>query len=259
MEELLNNTQHPKSHLDTELKELKGTMISMWQTVIDQFEKSEEAIKNFDKETAKMINASEKRVDAFELKLSMDCENILALFNPVAIDLRFIMAVMKITYNLERIGDYAKSIGSLTEEIYGQFDKKLLRESKTFDMFKIASSMLNDALYAFENEEANIVHSIFRRDEELDKINRQADKIIGEWIVKNPKGVQDGLNLLAIIHKLERVGDQVKNISLEIIFHLEAKILRHTKKSKLLQAFEEEEKIRKQQFEQNSGGGDKTS
>jgi phosphate transport system protein len=251
MEDLQNKSQTPKSHLDTELKELKGTLISMWQMVIDQFEKSEEAIKNFDREIAKMINAGEKRVDAFELKLSMDCENILALFNPVAIDLRFIMAVMKITYNLERIGDYSKSIGNLTQEIQGQFNKKLLKESKVFDMFKIASSMVNDALYAFENEEANIVHSIFKRDEELDKINRQADKVIGEWIVKNPKDVQDGLNLITIIHKLERVGDQAKNISLEIIFHLEAKVLRHTKKSKLLQTFEEEEKARKQQIEQN--------
>jgi phosphate transport system protein len=257
MDEILNKPQPPKSHLDTELKELKGTLITMWQIAINQLDKSEVAIKNYNKELGKMINATEKRLDALELKLSIDCENILALFNPVAIDLRFIMAVMKITYNLERIGDYAKSFGNLTDQIKGQFDGKLLKESKVFDMFKIASSMLNDALYAFENEDASVVHSIFKRDEELDIINQNADKVIGDWIINNPKDVLNGLNLLTIIHKLERVGDQVKNISLEIIFHLEAKILRHTKKSKLLQAFEEEEKIRKEQIEQASGGGEK--
>jgi phosphate transport system protein len=229
------------THLDTELKSLRSSLTSMWLLVNSQLEKAEEALIGCNQELANMINANEKRIDAFELKLNMDCENILALFNPVAIDLRFVMAVMKINYNLERIGDYARSIGSLTDA-NAHFNKKLLEESCVFEMFRLAGSMMNDTLYAFENEDVYVVHTIFQRDEELDKINKKADKVIGEWIIKNPNHYQEGLNLLTIIRKLERVGDQSKNIALEIIFHLEAKVLRHTKKSKLMEELEKKEK-----------------
>ena len=96
------------THLDTELKELKASLIDMWQLVLNQLAHSREAMEKLDKELANQVLANEKRVDAFELKINMDCENILALFNPVANDLRFVLAALRINSDLERIGDYAK-------------------------------------------------------------------------------------------------------------------------------------------------------
>jgi phosphate transport system protein len=98
------------THLETELKQLKSDILDMWTLVINQLSKSREVLNNFDKELACEVMAGEKQVDAFELKINMDCENILALFNPLASDLRFVLAVMRMNYDLERAGDYARSI-----------------------------------------------------------------------------------------------------------------------------------------------------
>ncbi|MBL8103852.1 MAG: phosphate transport system regulatory protein PhoU, partial [Anaerolineales bacterium] len=95
------------THLDTELKALKEDMHEMFRLVLSQLEKSKTALISLDKDLAREVIVNEKRVNSFELKLDRDCENIIALFNPVAVDLRFVLASLKINSNLERIGDIA--------------------------------------------------------------------------------------------------------------------------------------------------------
>src|SRR6187549_3428629 len=95
------------THLDIEIKRLKGEVIEMCELINSQMTKSREAFMKMDREISREVNFNEKRVNALELKIDKDCENIFALFNPVAIDLRFVLAVLKINYNLERIGDIA--------------------------------------------------------------------------------------------------------------------------------------------------------
>jgi phosphate transport system protein len=228
------------THLDTELKTLKASVVSMWLLVISQLEKSEKAFTKIDKDLAHEIKINEKRVDAFELKLNMDCENILALFNPVAVDLRFVVAVLKINYNLERIGDYAKSIADYTDEMSKHFDKKFFKSVGVPDMFAISFTMLNDALMAFENEDVQLLRSIFQLDKDLDQCAEEAVDKICDWIQVNSQDAHDALNLHSIVRKLERVGDQAKNIATEIIFHTEAKMLLHTKKKKILKELDED-------------------
>jgi phosphate transport system protein len=230
------------THLDTEIKTLKSSVLSMWLLVISQLEKAEKAIFTMDKDLAKEVKINEKRVDAYELKLDMDCENILALFNPVAVDLRFVLAVLKVNYNLERVGDYAHSIAGCTDDFSKNFDKKLLKEAKISEMFAISFTMLNDALQAFENEDPKLVRSVFQLDDELDKLTTNAEDTICEWIKKNNDQVRDSLYVVSIIRKLERVGDQAKNIATEIIFHTEAKMLRHTKKKHILKELDQDSK-----------------
>jgi phosphate transport system protein len=229
------------THLDTEIKILKSSVMSMWLMVVDQLEKAEKAITKKDKDLAKEIKSKEKRVDAYELKINMDCENILALFSPVAVDLRFVLAAMKINYNLERIGDYAKSISDYTEEMSKHFDKKLYHAIGIPQMFALSFTMLNDALRAFENDDPQLLRSIYQLDDDLDKLNDEADDIICEWIQVNPKDAKDALYLHSIVKKLERVGDQAKNIATEIIFHTEAKMLHHKKKKKILKELDHDQ------------------
>src|SRR3954467_3542520 len=95
------------THLDLEIKRLKSEVIEMAQLIHSQMRKSHEAFSKMDREIAREVNFNEKRVNALELKIDKDCENIFALFNPVAVDLRFVLASLKINYNLERIGDIA--------------------------------------------------------------------------------------------------------------------------------------------------------
>ena len=96
-------------------------------------------------------------------------------------------------------------------------------------MFETAVNMLTEALEAFEKEDVKAARDIFKRDIKLDKVNKNANAIIAGLISKKPASVINYLNLLSIIHKLERVGDQTKNISEEIIFYIEAQVLKHRK------------------------------
>lgn len=223
------------THLDTEIKLLKADIMEMWALVISQLSKSHESLINCDKDIAHEIAANEKRVDAFELKINMDCENVLALFNPVANDLRFVLSVLKINYNLERIGDYAKSIAKIVQESEAPFDQESLQETHIAEMFAVAIEMMNDALDSFSREDVISVRKIFKTDSHLDKVNKQANNIIASLISRKPDDIKNYLNLLSIIRKLERVGDQTKNIAEEIIFYIEAKVLRHKKKKEKLE------------------------
>jgi phosphate transport system protein len=215
------------NHLNTELQILKSDIMEMWNLVISQMAKTRDAIELSDCDLITEIKANERRVDAFELKINMDCENILALFNPVANDLRFVLAVLKINYNLERIGDYAHNIAKLMEDT--SYSKNSLKETNIKNMFDVSIKMLTDALGSFEKEDKHKLEKIFRKDEKLDKVNKNANLIIANLIKKNPEDIQNHLNLLSVIRRLERVGDQTKNIAEEIIFYFDAKILRHSK------------------------------
>lgn len=221
------------SHLNIEIERLKADTIEMWCLVISQLEKAKLAIETFDEHLANEINANEKRVDAFELKLDMDCENILALFNPLANDLRFVLSVLKINYNLERIGDYAKGITRCIRDTSEPFSKEVLRETHVISMFEIAIDMLRGTLESFESENNKNAIAVFKKDEYLDKVNSEANVFIAEIIKRNPEKINDTLQLLSFIRKLERVGDQVQNIAEEIVFYIEAKVIKHQKIKKV--------------------------
>src|ERR1051325_2358598 len=155
------------THLDKELKILKGEIVNMWNLVIHQLKKTHEALITFDKDLAREVVSNEKRVNALELKIDRDCENIFALFNPVAVDLRFVLAVLKINNNLERTGDIAEGIGKFIVSAQHPFDKKLLEATQVLLMYEEAADMLADILKAFETEDTRLARSIFKRDEVL--------------------------------------------------------------------------------------------
>ncbi|HEY4798154.1 MAG TPA: phosphate signaling complex protein PhoU [Bacteroidia bacterium] len=215
------------THLDEELKQLKSEIISMWTLVISQIRKTHEALITFDKDLAHEVVANEKRVNALELKIDRDCENIFALFNPVAVDLRFVLSILKINNNLERTGDIAEGIGKFIVNVQHPFDEKLLEMTQVLVMYEEAADMFQDILKAFETEDTKISRSIFKRDEILDEINIKANKVVADYIRANPGNIEQGLYILSTIRKLERIGDQCKNIAEEIIFYLEAKVLKH--------------------------------
>ncbi|TAL63275.1 MAG: phosphate signaling complex protein PhoU [Bacteroidetes bacterium] len=217
------------THLDEELKQLKSEITNMWNLIIQQLKKTQEAIVTFDKDLAREVIANEKRVNGFELKIDRDCENIFALFNPVAVDLRFVLSVLKTNNNLERTGDIAEGIAKFIVNANHSFDEKLLSQTETLVMFEEATDILQDVLTSFTNEDTKLARRIFQRDEMLDEINIKANSVVADYIRKNPDNLEQGLYILSTIRKLERVGDQCKNIAEEIIFYVEAKVLKHAK------------------------------
>lgn len=220
------------THLETELSQLKNNLVSMWELVKSQLLKAKESLINEDKDLAREVVSVEKRVNAFELSIDKDCENIFALFNPVAIDLRLVLAVIKINNNLERQGDCARGIAKFVIDIDESLDKNLLETTRILDMFDENIVMLTELIEAFENEDGIIARRTFKRDELLDTINDNSTSAIADYIPKNVANAEQALQILSIIRKLERAGDHSKNIAEEIIFYTEAKVLKHGSKDK---------------------------
>jgi phosphate transport system protein len=217
------------THLESELQQLKHEVKHMFQMVITQMEKTKLTLSNFDKNLAKEIILREKRINALELKIDRDCENIIALYNPVAIDLRYVLAILKINSNLERIADNLESIAKFVVNSAQSFDKQLIEISQLTLMYDRGFEMLNDVMLSFENEDSQLARNVFFKDEMLDEVNLKANPIIEHYIINNTNKIEQALYIISTIRKLERIGDQCNNIAEEIIFYIEAKILRHKK------------------------------
>lgn len=220
------------THLDKELQLLKEDILELMHMVKTQLEKCKTALMEFDQELAEEINMNEKRVDAMELKIDRDCENILALFNPVAIDLRFVLASIKINSDLERLGDHANSMAKYILEFGESIDKDIIKEMKVDVMFDKAIKMVHHVSNAFIKEDPKEARKVFSMDKTLNEIHQKsADEILK---LKDTKGIDLKmlLYLFSMIGKLERVGDLSKNTAEEIVFFIEAKVLKHKKSNK---------------------------
>lgn len=218
------------TQLEIVLQNLKNEVINMWSLVDAQLVKSMSALINFDKDLAREVVLSEKRVNGLELKIDRDCENIFALLTPVAIDLRFVLAILKINSNLERIGDIAEGNAKYIIDADQPFREELLDATKTITMYDESISILDTTLKAFETEDTKLARSVFEKDESLDRINANATRATIDFLKKHPEDINQALYNLSIIRKLERVGDQSKNMAEEIIFYIEAKVLKHRNK-----------------------------
>jgi phosphate transport system protein len=215
--------------IDNNLQQIRTDLLQMWTLVINQMEKARLALINGDKNLAREVRMNEKRVDAYELKLDMDSENVLMLKNPVAIDLRFVLSVLKINYNLERIGDYANAIAKVAEHSAGPMPEDILQTTHLPEMFFTAQLMLQESLNAFEKGDRNHINTLFEMDEKLDKPNNNANKVICSLIKEKPDETMLILDALNIMRKLERTGDHILNVAEELIFYFDADVVKHSK------------------------------
>lgn len=219
------------SHIEVEMQQLKAEIIEMWKLVSAQMRDAMISLANLDKEKAQEILLIEKQVNSLELKIDRSCENIFALHNPVANDLRLVLALLRINYNLERIGDIAASVAKFIKKSE-EFDySTLIQNTHVLEMFEEACDLVNDVLSSFETENAQLAHSIFKRDRTLNELNRNARTLVINEIKKDAQHVEEYLSMLSIIRKLERAGDQSKSIAEEIIFFIDAKVLKHNQKA----------------------------
>ena len=216
-------------HTEEELKLLKNSLSEMWLLVAAQLGKSKDAFLNSDKDLANEVICKEKRVDAFELKIDADCENYIALYAPVAIDLRLVLSIIKISVTLERIGDFAQSIARHTlKGTNEKIDDTLIEEIEVSKMFEQVIDMLSNCYNAFENENVSLWSKIIAQDDTIDEIYRKAPDILGEYIRKRPDITSEALQLMVIIRKLERIGDHCSNIIEDLVFYVDAKVLKHS-------------------------------
>ena len=218
------------TQLQTEIELLKNEMNNMWDLVRTQLVKAKTSLVNFDKNLAREVISKEKRVNAYELKIDRDCEDIFALYTPVAIDLRFLLAVLKINTNLERTGDIAEGVAKYVLNAEKAFSPEILKATKVIEMFEEAIKMFDEATVAFDKEDPSLARNVFAKDEFLDDINKKANHLVMDYLKEYPNELDMALYVLSIIRKLERVGDQSKNVAEEIIFYVEAKVVKHSNK-----------------------------
>ena len=165
--------------VDEELKSIREEVLDMWSLVYDQMKNVCDAIPTVDKDKAGDVLIREKRVNAYELKLDCDIEDFLVLYNPVAIDMRFIVAMLKINSDLERIGDFAENIARFIIRQDGTpVDAALLEKTRLKEMADAVLEMLDTAKKALETEDISLANSLFEKDNKVDDINAAATPIL---------------------------------------------------------------------------------
>lgn len=218
---------------EIELYRLKEEISVMWKLVISQLEKAKKSLIERDVAVAKEIIKNEKKIDSLELKIDRSCEDYIALYNPVAIDLRLSLSIMKISINLERIGDYAVSVAKFVKDKdCDSFNSKSYDSLKVQKMFDILLSMMFDSFIAFNTDNSHNSTLILAKDKKVNKIFRASVKRLTKELQSDSEQVYCGLKMMLIMSKLERIGDICNNIVEEIVFYLDAKVLKHKGKSK---------------------------
>lgn len=197
---------------------------------ISQIEKAKEAFVNHDSDLAEEVMNIENRVNALDLKIEKDCEKFIALYNPVAIDLRFVMAVRKINYNLERIADHAYGMAKYVVDVDKKIPSHLIEAVDFEKMFTTIEKMLENISDAYQNKDVKSARKVFKKDKLVDDININSFSVIETEIKKDKNIIAEALLLFSVIKKMERVGDHIKNIAEEIIFYKDAEVLKHNKK-----------------------------
>jgi len=199
-------------------------MLSM---VKSQMEKCIQSIEEKDTSLAKEVIEDEKKINVQELAIDRDCENILALFTPVATDLRRVLATLKISNDLERIGDAAKSLARVLGGNLGKKEYTWLAELKFVPMLEVLVYMLKEMGNALRKQDTKSALKAVKKDEVLNDHFKKALKITAELMASNPDDSKIILTLFLMTRNLERAGDLTKNIAEEIVFQMEARVLKH--------------------------------
>lgn len=216
------------NHTEKELFALKEEVGQMWNLVLSQVQKAQESFFTGNLELAKEIVVREKQVNSFELKVHYNSENYIALYNPVAVDLRLVLSLIKISTILERIGDYATGIARhVLDNDCNELDPKLIEYLEIEKVFEIVTGMLSDSFVALEAENTKMAKRILLRDKEVNISYRNSLNVLTAHLEERPEEIRCGMKILLLIRKLERIGDQCSNILEEIVFYVDAKVLKH--------------------------------
>lgn len=212
-------------HLQRDIENLKVNILSLGAMVEESVYKAVKSIETWDAVLAREVVDQDWVIDKRELEVEDDCLKILALHQPVAFDLRFIVSTLKINNDLERIGDLAVNIAER-----GAFLAKSERIRIPFDLPGMATkvqSMLRKSLDALVNTDPDEAREVCAADDEVDQINREMYSQISASIRSRPEQVDSLIHLLSVSRFLERISDHATNISEDVIYMTEGEIVRH--------------------------------
>jgi phosphate transport system protein len=213
-------------HFDEELKELHQDILKMGVMAQEAIYKSIAALQNRDKQQAKEVIGADKKVDDLELIIDEKCIDLIARYQPMARDLRFLTTAMKINAELERIADLAVDIAQRVEELV---EKPLLKPLIDIPKLSgIAQNMVRDSIDAFVNADGQLARTVVLSDSAADKLrNLVYDELIHDYMMKDARTADRAVPLLLISRHLERICDHATNIAEDVIYLAEAKVVKH--------------------------------
>ena len=215
----------PRIHFHQQLAELKDKLLAMAALAQQAVESAVEAYTRRDKGLCKFVKQNERAIDTAQRELDEMAYDLLAKQQPMAIDLRFILAVIKINGDLERIGDQSMSISRRTKEILGVDDVELPVDFAAMGDF--ATQMIRNALQALLDGDARLADSVREMDDEIDRMNRRAHADLLELIQEKPRFTLQAINGILVSKHLERIADHASNIATDVIFWVRGADVRH--------------------------------
>jgi phosphate transport system protein len=214
-----------ETHLQKELQELKEKLLTMAALVEEAIRNAVQSLVRRDSELAQKTFEGEDRINAMELAIDDMCLKLLALMQPMAADLRFITSAMKITTDLERMGDQAVNIAERAISLNQEPQIKPYIDIPR--MAEIAQSMVKDVLDAFVNRDSKLARSVCERDDLVDGLNDQVVRELLTYMMSDPKTIPRAVHLMIVCRCLERVADHATNIAEDVIFMVDARVIKH--------------------------------
>jgi phosphate transport system protein len=224
--------------IDTQLIKLKKRLIKMGSLVEEQIEGAIRSVDTEDLELAEKVIQGDQKVDKFDRKIEKTCQKVLALNQPVAMDLRLLMSAMSLDMNLERMGDNAVSIAQFILEMKKK--PSFFSQTKFNEMSQLAKKLVKNSIDSFVDYNANYAKQVIELDSSMDNLNETNRQIIIDIMKQDVKNVEAGVTMLGISRMMERLGDLSKNIAEDVIFIVEANLIKH-KYEKYLFADDDEE------------------
>ncbi len=215
----------PRIHFQQQLAELKDKLLAMAALAQQAVESAVEAYLRRDKGLCKFVKQNERAIDTAQRELDEMAYELLAKEQPMAVDLRFILAVIKINGDLERVGDQSMSIARRTKEILTADEVELPVDFAAMGEF--ASQMIRTALQALLDGDARLADSVREMDDEIDRMNRRAHNDLLKMIEEKPQYTLQAMNGILVAKNLERIADHASNIATDVIFWVRGADVRH--------------------------------
>ncbi len=212
-------------HMHREIEQLKTSILELCGIVQEQLSDAVRAVLDRDPNLADQVERRDRQIDAKEIEIEEAALKLLALYQPVALDLRFVIAFIKINNDLERIGDLAVNIARKARTL-SQYEP--IRMPIDVDaMWKNVKAMIRDSVDSLVQTNAELAADVCRRDEIVDQQKRDSRRTIEQLIASQPSAVQPLLQYLAVSRNLERAADHATNIAEDVIYLVRGQIPRH--------------------------------
>jgi phosphate transport system protein len=212
-------------HIERQVDQLKERILRVGTLVEEAISKSITALINRDVQLAQRVAANDEQIDRMEVEVEEECLKILALYQPVAADLRFVVAVLKINNDLERMGDLAKNIAKRVAQLANGEPCELPPEIRTMAMQ--AQEMVKQSLDAVVQADPALARQVREEDDAVDEYRQQIRRKVLEGIVKRPENVENLLRVNSVSKHIERIADMATNIAEDVIYMVEGDIVRH--------------------------------